>query len=120
MARSIDLIRPECCPALEPLQGSAADIIRRAMVRMDDALAKAKLDAEMLMQVHDELVFEAPDDRGQVDDRAGEEADFRRAGAGGEARRPAGGRSAPGGQLGRGALRASLILDRGTAKPYLS
>jgi DNA polymerase-1 len=46
-----------------PLQGSAADIIRRAMVRMDGALAKAKLDAKMLMQVHDELVFEAPDDQ---------------------------------------------------------
>ena len=44
-----------------PLQGSAADIIRRAMVRMDGALAHAKLSARMLMQVHDELVFEAPD-----------------------------------------------------------
>jgi DNA polymerase I len=43
-----------------PLQGSAADIIRRAMIRMDDALAKAKLKAMMLLQVHDELVFEAP------------------------------------------------------------
>ncbi|RDJ26854.1 DNA polymerase I [Bosea caraganae] len=44
-----------------PIQGSAADIIRRAMVRMDDALAAAKLDARMLLQVHDELVFEVPD-----------------------------------------------------------
>ncbi len=44
-----------------PIQGSAADIIRRAMVRMDAALAKAKLSAQMLLQVHDELVFEAPD-----------------------------------------------------------
>jgi len=44
-----------------PLQGSAADIIRRAMTRMDDALAKAGLSARMLLQVHDELVFEAPD-----------------------------------------------------------
>ena len=43
-----------------PLQGSAADIIRRAMIHMDDALAKAKLKAIMLLQVHDELVFEAP------------------------------------------------------------
>jgi DNA polymerase-1 len=40
------------------LQGSAADIIRRAMIRMDGALHKAKLDAKMLLQVHDELVFE--------------------------------------------------------------
>jgi len=43
-----------------PLQGSAADIIRRAMVRMDEALRKEKLTAQMLLQVHDELVFEAP------------------------------------------------------------
>lgn len=41
-----------------PIQGSAADIIRRAMVRMDDALAKAGLSARMLLQVHDELIFE--------------------------------------------------------------
>ena len=39
----------------------AADIIRRAMIRMDDALAKNKLAAQMLLQVHDELVFEVPD-----------------------------------------------------------
>jgi DNA polymerase-1 len=45
-----------------PLQGSAADIIRRAMIRMEDALAKAKLSARMLLQVHDELIFEVPDD----------------------------------------------------------
>jgi DNA polymerase I len=45
-----------------PIQGSAADIIRRAMTRMDEALARAKLSAQMLLQVHDELVFEAPDD----------------------------------------------------------
>ncbi len=44
------------------LQGTAADIIRRAMVRMDDALAQAKLNAQMLLQVHDELVFELPQD----------------------------------------------------------
>ena len=43
------------------LQGSAADIIRRAMIRMEDALAKKKLAAQMLLQVHDELVFEVPD-----------------------------------------------------------
>ncbi|MEH6951661.1 DNA polymerase I [Nitrobacter sp. NHB1] len=44
------------------LQGTAADIIRRAMVRMDDALATKKLSARMLLQVHDELIFEVPDD----------------------------------------------------------
>jgi DNA polymerase I len=44
------------------LQGTAADIIRRAMVRMDAALAKSNLSAQMLLQVHDELVFEVADD----------------------------------------------------------
>ena len=44
------------------LQGTAADIIRRAMIRMDDALAQKKLAAQMLLQVHDELIFEVPDD----------------------------------------------------------
>jgi DNA polymerase-1 len=43
------------------LQGSAADIIRRAMIRMDDALAQKKLSAQMLLQVHDELIFEVPE-----------------------------------------------------------
>ncbi|MFZ5668295.1 MAG: DNA polymerase I [Pseudomonadota bacterium] len=42
-----------------PLQGAAADIIRRAMVRMPAALESAGLKARMLLQVHDELVFEA-------------------------------------------------------------
>ncbi|WP_421725478.1 DNA polymerase I [Bauldia sp.] len=45
-----------------PIQGSAADIIRRAMIRMEPALADAGLSARMLLQVHDELVFEAPDE----------------------------------------------------------
>jgi DNA polymerase-1 len=43
------------------LQGSAADIIRRAMIRMEPALNAAKLNAQMLLQVHDELIFEVPD-----------------------------------------------------------
>ncbi|MBO6633537.1 DNA polymerase I [Parvibaculum sp.] len=44
-----------------PIQGSAADIIRRAMIRMPQALADAKLSARMLLQVHDELIFEVPE-----------------------------------------------------------
>jgi DNA polymerase-1 len=44
------------------LQGTAADIIRRAMIRMEDALAEKKLSAQMLLQVHDELIFEVPND----------------------------------------------------------
>ena len=44
-----------------PIQGAAADIIRRAMVRMPGVLEDAKVEATMLLQVHDELIFEAPD-----------------------------------------------------------
>lgn len=44
-----------------PIQGSAADIIRRAMVKMEPVLDKAKLSAQMLLQVHDELIFEVPE-----------------------------------------------------------
>ena len=48
-----------------PIQGSAADIIRRAMVRMADALEEAGLSARMLLQVHDELIFEAPEEEAE-------------------------------------------------------
>ncbi|MGU3540815.1 DNA polymerase I [Methylobacterium sp. A54F] len=45
-----------------PIQGTAADIIRRAMTRMEGALAAERLSVRMLLQVHDELVFEAPEE----------------------------------------------------------
>ncbi|EPJ5973036.1 DNA polymerase, partial [Pseudomonas aeruginosa] len=44
-----------------PIQGSAADIIRRAMIKMEPALSAASLSARMLLQVHDELIFEVED-----------------------------------------------------------
>ncbi len=44
-----------------PIQGAAADVIRRAMVQLPGALEEAKIKATMLLQVHDELIFEAPD-----------------------------------------------------------
>jgi DNA polymerase-1 len=44
-----------------PLQGGAADIIKRAMVRLPAALAASGLRARLLLQVHDELLFEAPE-----------------------------------------------------------
>jgi DNA polymerase I len=44
-----------------PLQGTAADIIKRAMIRIPSALKDAGLKARMLLQVHDELLFEVPD-----------------------------------------------------------
>jgi len=45
-----------------PMQGSAADIIKRAMIDIDHWLALDELDARMLLQVHDELVFEVSED----------------------------------------------------------
>ena len=48
-----------------PMQGTAADIIKRAMIAMPGALAAKKLDAKMLLQVHDELVFECPEDQAE-------------------------------------------------------
>jgi len=43
-----------------PLQGTAADIMKRAMIRIPPALEKANLGARLILQVHDELVFETP------------------------------------------------------------
>ena len=44
-----------------PIQGTAADVIRRAMIRIPDAMAGAGLSGRMLLQVHDELLFEVPE-----------------------------------------------------------
>jgi len=49
-----------------PVQGTASDMIKIAMVRVDRALAERRLRARMLLQVHDELLFEAPPDEVQA------------------------------------------------------
>lgn len=49
-----------------PIQGSAADLIKVAMVRLHEKLKAKKMETVMLLQVHDELVFEAP--KGEVED----------------------------------------------------
>ncbi|MGB3598181.1 MAG: DNA polymerase, partial [Pseudomonas neustonica] len=64
-----------------PMQGTAADIIKRAMIKVDQWLTESKLDARVIMQVHDELVLEVRED--QIDavsqglkDHMGEAADL--------------------------------------------
>lgn len=44
-----------------PLQGTAADLVKMAMIRLDRLIVSGELDARLLLQVHDELVFEVPD-----------------------------------------------------------
>jgi DNA polymerase-1 len=52
-----------------PIQGSAADLIKVAMLGVDTALREARLSSRMLLQVHDELVLEvAPGERSAVED----------------------------------------------------
>lgn len=48
-----------------PMQGTAADIIKRAMIQVSDWLVSSNFDASMLMQVHDELIFEIREDQAQ-------------------------------------------------------
>ena len=78
-----------------PLQGTAADLIKLAMIRIDEKLRG--MQTQMLLQVHDELVFEAPPE--EVDDgaRHGEIGDGERRAAG----RAAGGGRRRGRQLAR-------------------
>jgi len=45
-----------------PIQGSAADIIKKAMIDLDRELRRSGSGAEMLLQIHDELVLEVPED----------------------------------------------------------
>jgi DNA polymerase-1 len=57
--------RAEREAANTPVQGSAADLVKRAMLLVDREVRDNALPATMLLQVHDELVFEAPIDRAE-------------------------------------------------------
>ena len=50
-----------------PVQGSAADIVKKAMLAVSEALAATASPARLLLQVHDELIFECPDDQATID-----------------------------------------------------
>lgn len=50
-----------------PIQGSAADIVKMAMLKVNDALKQNPTGAKMLLQVHDELIFECPDDKETIE-----------------------------------------------------
>ena len=49
-----------------PIQGSAADIIKLAMINMSERLKKEQLQTKLLLQVHDELIFEAPEEEIEI------------------------------------------------------
>ncbi|MCX4287445.1 MAG: DNA polymerase, partial [Clostridia bacterium] len=49
-----------------PLQGSSADIIKIAMLNVSKALKKAGLNAKLILQVHDELVIDAPEEEKEI------------------------------------------------------
>ena len=48
-----------------PIQGAAADIIKIAMIRVENRLIKEKMNARLILQVHDELIVEAPQDEAE-------------------------------------------------------
>ena len=50
-----------------PVQGSAADIVKTAMLNVSEELARTGSPARLLLQVHDELIFECPDDKKTID-----------------------------------------------------
>ena len=59
-SNKLELAGAERIAVNTPIQGSAADIVKTAMIRVDKALRREKLETKLLLQVHDELILEAP------------------------------------------------------------
>ena len=98
-----------------PIQGAAADVIRRAMIRMPRRCKAAGLTARMLLQVHDELVFEAPAAEAEATCALARRVMERAAEPAVALSRAAGGRGPRRGQLGRGALMIRAAVALGVA-----
>ena len=92
-----------------PFQGSAADLIKLAMVRLHHQITSEAWPCHMLLQIHDELLFEIPDDAVEDVVPAHHGDHGRRVGSGGAADR----RSRPGRQLGRSPLKAGFFCPCG-------
>ena len=71
-----------------PMQGTAADLIKLAMIAVQEAIDREARATRMIMQVHDELVFEVPDGRARLGARGGAAHHGRRRDAGGAAASP--------------------------------
>ena len=91
-----------------PMQGTAADLIKLAMIAVQEAIDRERRATRMIMQVHDELVFEVPEAELAWAKRGGAAHHGRRRDAGGAARRRRRRRR----QLGRGALSSGPARER--------
>ena len=103
-----------------PIQGSAADIIRRAMIRIPPALEQECDSAKMLLQVHDELLFEVPESRVEIHLRLGARHHGACVRSGGEAIGAHSCRNRSRVELGRGVLKARCSIPVESSSRFFS
>ena len=95
-----------------PMQGTAADLVKLAMIAVQDYLDREQLATRLILQVHDELVLESPDTRGRADQSRPAGIDD----VGRDAERAVEGRRRPWPELGTGALTLHLRVVPGDVK----